>query len=171
MRKPPPVAHREGRLTGDEKTRLLAAAGRELQAAIKLAIETAMRRGNIRHLRWQDINLERRTIRLEETKTVAHTVPLSTAAIEVLRSLPRRLDGKVFSWSKAGSITHAFAAARARAGIKNMRYHDLRHEALSRLAEHGFDVTHLAAVSGHKSWAALKRYVNLRAEDVARKMG
>ena len=52
-----------------------------------------------------------------------------------------------------------------------MHYHDLRHESLSRLAERGFDVTHLAAVSGHKSWAALKRYVNLRAEDVALKMG
>jgi integrase len=171
VRKPAPAPHRERRLTSDEELRLLDASTPELRAAIKLALETAMRRGNICQLQWNDVNFDKRTLRLRETKTVPHTVPLSSSALEVLRALPHRLDGRIFSWTKPGSITDVFAAACRRAGIKNLRFHDLRHEALSQLAERGFDVTYLAAVSGHKSWAALKRYVNLRPEDVARKLG
>jgi integrase len=70
------------------------------------------------------------------------------------------------------TIYKAFEYACRRAGIDDYRWHDLRHEALSRLAERGdLSVLELAAVSGHKTLQMLKRYTRLRAEDLARKLG
>lgn len=74
--------------------------------------------------------------------------------------------------TKQSLVVQAWGHAVKRAGIENLHSHDLRHEALSRLAERGnLSVLELAAVSGHKTLQMLKRYTHLRAEDLARKLG
>jgi integrase len=57
-----------------------------------------------------------------------------------------------------------------RANIENVRFHDLRHEATSRLFEKGLNVMEVAAITGHKTLDMLKRYTHLRAEDLAKKL-
>ena len=60
----------------------------------------------------------------------------------------------------------AFAKLTKRLEINNLRFHDLRHEAVSRLFERGFSIEQVALVSGHKDWKQLKRYTNLKATDL-----
>lgn len=97
---------------------------------------------------------------------------LSMAAIKALKALPKKTDGRVFAL-QAESMSQAFerACEEHRANISNLRFHDLRHEATSRLFEKGLNVMEVAAVTGHKTLDMLKRYTHLRAEDLARKIG
>jgi len=97
-------------------------------------------------------------------------VPLSTAAFQVLAGLPRQLSGKVWRYGQEG-VKYAFPAACRRAGIEDLRFHDLRHEATSRLFEKGFNPMEVSAITGHKTLQMLKRYTHLRAEDLAKRMG
>jgi len=69
---------------------------------------------------------------------------------------------------QADSITQAFNRACQRAGIKDLRFHDLRHEATSRFFEKGLNTMQVAAITGHKTLQMLQRYTHLRAEDQAR---
>jgi integrase len=165
---------RDRRLQGDEEARILAAAAGLvwwLRPAIILAIETAMRRGELAALRWEWIDLKRGILRLPLTKNGdARTVPLSAVAIETLEALPRNLNGRVLG-TNPDEISHQFAAARAAAGIADLVFHDLRHEATSRLFERGdLNVVEVAAITGHKTLQMLKRYSHPRAEDLARKL-
>lgn len=91
-----------GGLDGGEEKQILAAASPEFGAVIRFALATAMRRGELASLRWDQVDLRRRCLVLESAKTKtrkARTIPLSPAALEVLRSLPRRIDGSVFGLS------------------------------------------------------------------------
>jgi integrase len=63
------------------------------------------------------------------------------------------------------------AAASARAGINDLHFHDLRHEATSRLFEKGFNPMEVSAITGHKTLQMLKRYTHLRAEDLVKRVG
>lgn len=138
---------------------------------VKLALETAMRRSELLGLRWEHIDLGRRTLFLKLTKNgTSRTVPLSTHAIEILTQMPRNLDGRVFPVTHE-VVSQAFNRARKQAGIKNVRFHDLRHMAITRLAEKLPNLIELSAVSGHKSLAMLKRYYHPNAEQLAEKLG
>jgi integrase len=99
----------------------------------------------------------------------ARTVPLSSRAVATLEALPRNLDGRVFGATYEG-IHQAFVRACRRADIEGLRFHDLRHEAISRLAEHGLSIQELQAISGHKTMQMLVRYTHLRAENLALKL-
>ncbi|MHB1580757.1 MAG: site-specific integrase [Acidithiobacillus sp.] len=81
------------------------------------------------------------------------------------------ISGLVNPGIRADSITQAFDRARKRAGIEDLRFHDLRHEATSRLFEKGFNPMEVSAITGHKTLQMLKRYTHLRAEDLAKRMG
>ena len=130
-----------------------------------------MRRSEIAELRWEHMNIKACTVRLPLTKNgEARTVPLSSAARDVLRALPRRLDGSVFGL-RAKTITEAFEWAVQKAGIEDLTFHDLRHEAVSRLFERGLNPMQVAAISGHKTLQMLKRYTHLRAEDLVALLG
>ncbi len=143
----------------------------ELAAFIRLAVETAMRRGELCALRWEHVDLREATAHLPMTKNGSpRTVPLSSRAVDVLRALPRRLDGRVLGL-RPDSVTQAFDRARTRAGLDGLTFHDLRHEATSRLAEKLPNVIELAAVTGHKDLRMLKRYYHPRAADLAKKLG
>jgi len=138
---------------------------------VKLALETAMRRSELLGLRWEHIDLERRTIFLQLTKNgTSRTVPLSTHAIQILTDMPRNLDGRVFPVTHE-VVSQAFNRARRQARVQDVRFHDLRHMAITRLAEKLPNLIELSAVSGHKSLAMLKRYYHPNAAELARKLG
>jgi len=169
VRKPAPGKARDRRLLPDEEKRLLAECAPPLKAIILFALETGMRRGEIQKLLWKDVDLGKCTAKLLDTKNGDdRIVPLSTRAIAILKSLPRNINGKVFP---SADISHSFAAACHRAGIEDLRFHDLRHEATSRLFEKGFNPMEVSAITGHKTLQMLKRYTHLRAEDLAKRMG
>lgn len=175
VRKPRLPQGRERRLVGNEEDRLLDACQADenpyILYIVRFAIETAMRRSEICGLRWENVNMSGRVAILPDTKNgTARTVPLSSTAIDVLRALPRRLDGLVWD-VKADTVTRSFERACRRAKIEDLRFHDLRHEATSRLFEKGFNPMEVSAITGHKTLQMLKRYTHLRAEDLAKRMG
>jgi integrase len=175
VRKPRLPQGRERRLVSNEEDRLLDACRAEenpdILYIVQFAIETAMRRSEICGLQWENVNLSGRVALLPDTKNgTVRRVPLSSSALEVLRALPRRLDGLVWN-VKADTVTRSFERACRRAGIEDLRFHDLRHEATSRLFEKGFNPMEVSAITGHKTLQMLKRYTHLRAEDLAKRMG
>lgn len=136
-----------------------------------LAIETAMRRGEILSLKWEDINYSKRTAYLRLTKNgESRTVPLSTRAIETLQALPISINGKVLPINFAALETN-FKRAKERAGLTDLRIHDLRHTAATRLAERLPNLLELSAVTGHKNLVMLKRYYHPNPENLAKKLG
>lgn len=174
VRKPKGGKARERRLNAEEWAALerecRASGNSWLWAAVQLAVETATRQGELLALEWKLVDLDDRLAFLPETKNgEARAVPLSPRAIEVLKAMPSR-DGPVFSGERM-TLYHAFKAACKRAGVQDFTWHDLRHEALSRLAERGdLSVLELAAVSGHKTLQMLKRYTHLQAKSIADKL-
>lgn len=135
----------------------------------EFAIETAMRRGEIISLEWENINLDKKTAYLPDTKNgSSRTVPLSSRAIALLQGLERSV-GKVFCVN-GDSVGKAFRRVTDKAGIVDLRFHDLRHEATSRLFERGLQVMEVASITGHKDLAMLKRYTHLDAEKLAFKL-
>jgi len=167
---------RDRRLHAGEETRLVAACREArnpyLLPVVQLALETAMRQGELLRLRWEHIDLNRRTAHLPDTKNgEARTVPLSTTATQVLRTLPRSLHGQAFPGVTTEAIKRAYIRAVRRAGIEDLRFHDLRHEATTRLFEKGLNIMEVASITGHKDLRMLRRYTHLKAEDLARKLG
>jgi len=169
IRKPKSNKPRDRRLQADEEVRLLDACGLEMRAFVTLAIETAMRRGELVGLRrcW----ISGAVVRLPDTKNgSSRDVPLSSRALAALASLPARLDGKVFAL-QVDAYTRGFERACKACDIDNLVLHDLRHEATSRFFERGLDVMQVKAITGHKSLSMLSRYTHLRAADLARLLG
>jgi integrase len=138
---------------------------------VQFALETAMRRGELLTLKWADIDLKKQTAFLKLTKNgESRTVPLSSDAVRILENLPRSIEGRVFPVN-APAVAAAFIKARKRAGIVDFRFHDLRHMAITRMAEKLPNLIELSAVSGHKSLAMLKRYYHPDAGVLAQKLG
>ncbi len=155
-----------------------------LRSLVLLAIETGMRRGEILSLRWENIRLVDRVAHLPLTKNGnSRNVPLSSKAVEVLKALPRPLRGPVFNVTpNAVKLGFIRAVERARSAyvedggeddrvMVDLHFHDLRHIAVTRLAEKLPNIVELAAVSGHQDVRMLKRYYHPKAEDLARKLG
>jgi len=177
VRKPAQPQGRNRVLTFDEEQLLLDAckplANRNIYTRpfIILALETCMRRGELLSLRWDNINYQTRTAYLALTKNgQSRTVPLSTRAIQTLQALPRSIDGRVLPINFA-ALENNFKRARERAGLKDLRIHDLRHTAATRLAEKLPNLLELSAVTGHKSLAMLKRYYHPNPQQLALKLG
>ncbi len=175
VRRPKVADERDVRLSPDDEKKLLDALDASRNPWIKpfviVALETAMRRGELLSLTWEHVDLVDRTAHLPDTKNGrGRTVPLSSRAVKALDDLPCSIGGQVFPVT-LDALKHAWTRARDRAGLHHFHLHDLRHEATSRLAEAGWNVLELAAVTGHQDLQMLKRYTNLRAADLARKMG
>jgi integrase len=175
IRKPSLPLGRDRRLEDGEEDRLMDACRVSrspwLTPIVCIALETGMRLGEIMYLKWSYINLESRVARLTVTKNgERRDVPLSSRAVLILKALPRSLDGRVFPIGTE-AVKKSYHQAVERAGIDNLRFHDLRHEATSRFFERGLDMMEVAAITGHKTLAMLKRYTHLRATDLAKKLG
>lgn len=176
VRKPSSGKGRERVLSSSEQDRLLEAltpTGRKnplMMPIVQLAIETAMRRSELLAMRWRDVDLVGQTVTLHTSKNGdGRVVPLSSRAVAVLKTLPVTSD-VVFP------ITHYALAANfnravRKAGLPNLRFHDLRHTAITRISDKLPNVIELASVSGHRSLKMLQRYYHPRPEDLARKLG
>ena len=188
IKKPAPAPGRTRRFTGDEEQRLMTsvrAHSNPLFAwAVELALATAMRQGEILGLRQDNIDLKRHVVRLTMSKNgSARTVPLSRRAAEILDKAlayqARPKDTELVFFGEPGKdgvrrpyvIGKIWQQALVRAGIRDLHFHDLRHEAASRLVERGLSDQEVAAITGHKSMQMLKRYTHLRAEDLVKKLG
>jgi len=158
-------------LSDDERERLLDACRKserkELYLIVLFALTTGMRRGELLGLRWQDVDLERRSAILHNTKNGdRRSVPIVPEVAELLREhgKVRRLDNDlIFARDSAEVWTFdkAWRQALKAAKVKGFRFHDLRHTAASYLAMSGATVPELAAVLGHRTLQMVKRYAHL----------
>lgn len=166
---PPPGRARDRRLLPGEEKLLFDKLNPEMRVMVTLAIETAMRRSELAGLRREWI--KGKVVTLPDTKNgTQRKVPLSTKALAVLSLLPSRIDGMVFSMS-AKTVTYRFDRACEAAGITGLHFHDLRHEATSRLFERGLSVMEVQQITGHKTLQMLSRYTHINVDTLADKLG
>lgn len=187
IRKPPPGQGRNRRLSNEEERILLTACDEYsnpmLGWIVRTALFTGMRAGEITSLRRNQIDLIHRVVRLTNTKNgSARTVPLSRKALSVMKAAleypVRPFDTDLIFWGEPGrdgkrrayEFRMAWKKIIKEMQITNLRFHDLRHEAVSRLVESGLGDQEVAAISGHKSMQMLKRYTHLRAEDLVARL-
>jgi integrase len=167
---------RERRLSRGEETKLFEVLESNtrnpwIRPIVVFAIETGMRRGEILSLVWANVDLQTRVVRLIDSKNgEGRSVPLTLKASALLQALPRTVDGRVFA-TTAEALKLAFARAVGCAGIDDLHFHDLRHEAVSRLFEKGLNVMEVASISGHKTLQMLRRYTHLDAGRIVEKIG
>ena len=131
-----------------------------------------MRQGELVALTWDQVDLPGRAIQLAMTKNgEPRTVPLSSAAVQVLSCITNT-GSKLFDIKTGRAVSHAFSKVCRRAAIDDLRFHDLRHEATSRLFERtDLRDVEIASITGHKTLDMLKRYAHLRAAQLAARLG
>lgn len=139
---------------------------------IDFAIGTGKRESEIVRLLHSDLDAETRTALLRDAKHPRdkegnhQRFPLLGSMWELVKKQPT-VSPEIFPYD-ANSVGTAFTRCCAALGIKNLTFHDLRHEATSRLFEQGYSIEQVAAVTLHKSWNELKRYTQLRPETLHR---
>ena len=187
VRKPSPGPGRNRRLNGDEEERLLNACAAHsnpyLAWIVKLALYTAMRKSEITSLTLEQVNLDKRTVFLPDTKNNSvRTVPLTDKAYKTIKEALahpiRPTDTNLIFPGEPGKegkrkpyvINRIWEQAKDNAEIHGFRFHDLRHEATSRFVEAGLSDQEVASITGHKSMQMLKRYTHLRTEDLVNKI-
>lgn len=175
---------RERRLTADEVRVILdhfstrdGRAEIPMHAITRFALLTSRRQGEITRLKWSDLHRKRGIAILEDVKHPRHKTGnnrpfrLLSEAWEIIEAQPRlttadgTLDPRVFPFDSK-SVGSAWTNAMKRLGIKDLHFHDLRHEATSRLFERGYSIQEVAQFTLHESWATLRRYTHLKPEDV-----
>lgn len=202
----------------DEEARLIAGATEQFRPVIKFALASAMRRGEIATMRWNQVHLNHGKVILPITKNgESREVPLSDEAVEVLKGVMRKdaeeqklrakrkgelkkrvkksiknrvgikeiekeikaidklekklaADDRVFRY-ESGTLSQAMGYACSVAGIEDLTFHDLRHEAISRIFEGShMNAVEIARVSGHKTMQMLSRYTHLSTEHLRQRM-
>ena len=154
-------------LTEAEETKLMETCSETLKPILIVALNTGMRRAEILNLKWNQIDLKARKIKVEKTKSgKVRFIPMNDALFIELKRL-KSWNGqssfvffnpeteKPFLDMKAG-----FKGACKRAGISNLRFHDLRHTFASRLVERGVDIETLKELLGHHSITITQRYIH-----------
>ena len=165
IRKPNGNFRRERRLTEAEYTYLVKGNYPQttLRNIIEVAIETAMRRGEILNIKPEHIKGQ--TLLIPVTKNGhPRTIPLTKRALYILENteLP-------FPYT-ANALRLAWDRLKKKGNIKDLHMHDLRHEAISRFFEKGLSIPEVALISGHKDVRMLFRYTHLKAEDILKKL-
>ena len=165
-----PGTPRDRRPTPDELAAVRQAAPQLLRDIIDFAIATAMRRGEIVRMQWVDVDPKARMLTIRDRKDPRRKtgnderIPLLGDSLAIIQR-QARTDDQVFPISPEWISDHFLLACRV-ARVGDLVFHDLRHEAISRLFEAGFRIEQVALVSGHKSWAMLKRYTQLKPESL-----
>src|ERR1700722_1873381 len=135
-----------------------------MQKILAVAIFSTRRQEEITLLRWEDLEEDRILVRdmkhPGDKKGNNVYCELPTEALAIIKSMPR-IKPEIFPYS-TDAISAAFTRACKILGIEDLRFHDLRHEGISRLFEMGRTIPQAAAVSGHRSWTSLKRYSHIR---------
>lgn len=130
-----------------------------LKPLILFAIETGLRQGELIKLKWNDVDLDSRLLKVKDTKNGEdRVVPLSNKSLSILQSLPR-LGATVFNASHS-SLQNAWKRLIKRSGLNDLHFHDLRHEAISRFIEQGLTIPEAASISGHRTQSMLLRYAH-----------
>jgi integrase len=166
--------NRSRRFEGDEEKRLRAAAGPHLNDMIDAALETGCRSGELHSMQWYQVRWEPKPeIVLPSSKTKTRKeryIPISSRLRQILERRQFGPDGRklgAFAYvfgnevgERVGSVKTAWRAACTRAGIVNLRFHDLRHEAGSRKLEQGYQLHDVAEWLGHNNVTTTSRYLN-----------
>ena len=163
--KPKSSVSRKRRLTAYEYNYLFRnnAINPKLKSIIELAIETGMRRGEI--LQIQSRNVKNGILVLPMSKNgSSRQIPLTKKAIKILN------DSKLPFETTPNALRLAWSRLKKKGNIKDLHFHDLRHEAISRFFEKGLSIPEVALISGHKDVRMLFRYTHLKAEDILRKL-
>jgi integrase len=138
-----------------------------MQKIVAFAIFSTRRQEEITLLRWEDLDQDRILVRdmkhPGDKKGNNVYCELTLEALAIIKSMERTKE-RIFPFS-ADAISAAFTRACKFLGIQDLRFHDLRHEGISRLFEMGKTIPQVAAVSGHRSWTSLKRYTHMRLSD------
>jgi integrase len=137
---------------------------------VALAVELPRRLGELTSMLWEDYNGE--TLILRDTKhptrVRTETIPVPPSAKAILDAIPK-VDARILPY-KTESVSAAFQRACTRLNIKDLRFHDLRHEGITRLFSKGLGIEEVSMISGHQSWAMLRRYTHISPESIVRKL-
>ena len=145
---------------------------------VRFAVATGLRQDEICRIVWNDVDEVRRILTVRNrkhprdthanTQTIALVSDTGWDPLDLLaqQALVTQRLGRVFPYC-GRSAGAAFRRACRDLGIHDLRFHDLRHETASRLFEAGYQIPEVALVTGHKDWKMLRRYTNLKAEDLA----
>lgn len=156
------------RVSSDEEQRLSQALTRcdnpQMWPLVELAITTCMRKGSLLAMKWSQVSLETKEVRVWG-KGFNVTLPLSTRAVELLKALPRDGSDEVFSMSP-NAVQLAWNHVRKNARLPDLQFRDLRHVGATFYAKAGFNPHQLQKVLGHKSTRMAEVYVNLMNSDV-----
>jgi integrase len=138
----------------------------------RFALATAMRQDEICRIQIEDVNHIARTVVIRDRKDPREkhgndqTVPLLPNAWAIVTPILReRSSGALFPY-RAASVSSAFTRACKKVGIEDLHFHDLRHRATADFFRQGLDIPRVALMTGHKTWAQLKRYTNITPADV-----
>jgi len=149
-------------LSLDEERKLLNSASPHwLRSMILVALYTGMRRGEILSLKWSSVHLKRMLLTVERSKNgEKRSIPMSKTLMSLLTK-PKviAISNSVFPHS-VGAVKDAFPRAREKAGIKDFRFHDLRHTFATRLVQNGVDLYKVKELLGHKTLAMTMRYAH-----------
>lgn len=152
-------------LEKEELKHLLECCNEHMRAMVILAVNTGMRKAEIRYLKWQDVDFHRGIITLHYTKNgETRRIPLNNTARVTLMQIGRHLTSPYIFCDDGGAplkIRSAFEGALRKAGIKDFHFHDLRHTAASYLAMSGVDLNTIREILGHKSLEMVLRYAHL----------
>ena len=173
VRRVPSNRPREKRLSQQDYAKLKEASGTlrnpYIWPMVDFALATAMRRSEILSLTWDNINVSNSTCFLPIAKNgYSRTVILNTQAKEVLNALPKTTQ-HAFATSE-NAFRQSWARLKHRAGLDDLHFHDLRHEAISRLFERGLTMPEVMAISGHKTPTMLFRYAHADLEKIRKKI-
>jgi integrase len=181
MRRVPKLREPRGRvrfLSEPERDALLGACGADLDPLlypfVVLALSTGARAGELQRLTWRDIDLKTGRGKLENTKNGdRRAIAFRGHALEQLKALARvrRIDTPWVFPAKSGiepwNYRHAWYRVLAASGIKDFRFHDLRHTAASYLAMNGASLPEIAAILGHKTLVMVQRYAHMSDEHIS----
>ena len=137
-----------------------------MQQLVCFAIFSTRRQEEITRITWEDFNEARQYVTVRNMKNPGEKIgndvrtTLTPEAVQLILSQKGEKIGYIFPHS-GESISTAFTKACKFLGIKDLHFHDLRHEGISRLFEMGWTIPQVASVSGHRSWGSLKRYAHL----------
>ncbi len=173
VRRPKVISRRERRLREGEEAQLLCSAdeGRQvlMRPLIELALETAMRRSELLRIEKGHYDLDTGLLDIPQSKNgYPRTIPLTVKAQTILRSLELTSLDKIFPLT-GNAVRLSWCRLIRRAGIRDLRFHDFRHEAISRFFEKGLSVPEVALISGHRDYRMLFRYTHMRADHIQRK--
>ena len=171
VRKPAIRNRRDRRISEAELQRLEFAARADFWDLIALALETGMRRSELLNIEWWHVKLDQQLLFIPQSKNGwARAIPLTAKAVSILQRRHETSDCDGPFALSPNAVRLSWARLLDRAGVSDLRFHDLRHEAISRFFERGLSVPEVSLISGHKDYRMLFRYTHLRPQDLLAKL-